>query len=74
MAAGRKRQPHGRRVKCAGGYWAYVPEPLPPRIQWAPAIVSALSSADRSVGRLAGEGRRLPNPHLLIRPFVRRWW
>src|SRR6266545_5868490 len=72
MAAGRKRQPHGRRVKCAGGYWAYVPEPLPPRIQWAAEVVSALSSADRSVGRLAGEGRRLPNPHLLIRPFVRR--
>ncbi len=24
------------------------------------------------MGRLAGEGRRLPNPHLLIRPFVRR--
>jgi Fic family protein len=24
------------------------------------------------VGRLAGEGRRLPNPHLLIRPFIRR--
>lgn len=24
------------------------------------------------VGRLAGEGRRLPNPHVLIRPFIRR--
>ncbi len=32
----------------------------------------ALSSADRAIGRLAGEGRRLPNPHLLIRPFVRK--
>ena len=31
-----------------------------------------LSSADRAVGRLAGEGRRLPNPHLLIRPFIRK--
>ena len=31
-----------------------------------------LSSADRAIGRLAGEGRRLPNPHLLIRPFVRK--
>ena len=34
--------------------------------------MAALSAADRAVGRLAGEGRRLPNPHLLIRPFVRR--
>ena len=35
-------------------------------------LVRALSDADRLIGRLAGEGRRLPNPHLLIRPFVRR--
>jgi Fic family protein len=35
-------------------------------------LAAALSRADRAIGRLAGEGRRLPNPHLLIRPFVRR--
>lgn len=35
-------------------------------------LVAALSAADRAVGRLAGEGRRLPNPRVLIRPFVRR--
>jgi Fic family protein len=34
--------------------------------------VGALSDADRLVGQLAGEGGRLPNPHLLIRPFIRR--
>ena len=72
MTAERKREPHGRRVRCPGGYRAYVPEPLPPRIQWTAELVAALSAADRAVGRLAGEGRRLPNPHLLIRPFVRR--
>jgi Fic family protein len=31
-----------------------------------------LSEADTLLGKLAGEGRRLPNPHLLIRPFVQR--
>jgi Fic family protein len=67
-----KRQPHGRRVRCPSGYSAYVPEPLPPRIEWSAGLAAALSAADRAVGRLAGEGRRLPNPHLLIRPFVRR--
>ncbi len=71
-ASERKRRPHGRLVNCPGGYRAYVPEPLPPRIAWDGALVAALSAADRAVGRLAGEGRRLPNPHLLIRPFVRR--
>jgi Fic family protein len=34
--------------------------------------VSDLSDADRLIGRLAGEGGRLPNPHLLIRPFLQR--
>lgn len=67
-----KRRPHGRRIPCKGGYRAYVPEPLPPPIEWSAALAAALSSADSAVGRLAGEGRRLPNPHLLIRPFVRR--
>ncbi|MGH2608475.1 MAG: Fic/DOC family N-terminal domain-containing protein, partial [Tepidiformaceae bacterium] len=49
-----------------------MPDPLPPAIEWTPGLVRALSDADRLIGRLAGEGGRLPNPHLLIRPFVRR--
>lgn len=47
-------------------------EAFPPAIEWQPPLLAALSAADRAVGRLAGEGRRLPNPHLLIRPFLRR--
>jgi Fic family protein len=66
-----KRQPHGHWIRAAG-YRAYVPEPLPPPIAWNAALAAATSAADRAVGRLAGEGRRVPNPHLLIRPFVRR--
>src|SRR5438445_6470827 len=62
----------GPRVRCAGGYATFVPDPLPPRVEWTADLIRALSDADRAIGRLAGEGRRLPNPHLLIRPFVRR--
>src|SRR5436189_2543305 len=72
LSAAPKHLPHGRRIRCPGGYRAYVPEPLPPRFEWSAGFAAALSAADRAVGRLAGEGRRLPNPHLLIRPFVRR--
>src|SRR2546426_12658404 len=72
MPAKKTRRPNGRLVRCAGGYWAYVPAPLPPPIAWDGGLTATLSSADRAIGRLAGEGRRLPNPHLLIRPFVRR--
>ena len=67
-----KRPPHGRLVNCPGDYRAYVPAPLPPPLAWGEELTVNLSSADRAVGRLAGEGRRLPNPHLLIRPFVRK--
>jgi Fic family protein len=55
-----------------GSYSAFVPAPLPPEIDWKATLIGALSDADRLVGRLAGEGGQLPNPHLLIRPFVRR--
>jgi Fic family protein len=72
MTDARKRQPHGRRVRGPGGFWAYVPAPLPAPIDWSGNLVAALSEADRAVARLAGEGRRLPNPHLSFRPFVRR--
>jgi Fic family protein len=51
---------------------AFVPDPLPPVLEWTPALVRSLSDADRAVGRLAGEGGRLSNPQLPIRPFVRR--
>jgi Fic family protein len=62
----------GRWLKIAGGTRAFVPNPLPPSLNYSRRLVHALSDADRLVGRLAGEGRRLPNPHVLIRPFVRR--
>ena len=68
----RDRQPHGRLVDCPGGYRAYVPAPLPPPLTWDERLTVSLSSADRAIGRLAGEGRPLSNPHLLLRPFVRK--
>ena len=35
-------------------------------------VVKALSDADRAIGRLHGVGLNLPNPNLLITPFMRR--
>ena len=54
------------------GYKAFYPNRLPPDIAWKPALVTKLSVADRILGRLGGEVRRLPNPHLFIRPFIKR--
>ena len=62
----------GKNVQCAGGYSAFIPDPLPPEIAWNTQLIKALSDADSLVGRLAGEGGRLPNPHILMRPFIVR--
>lgn len=49
-----------------------MPNPLPPQLEWSAEIITALSAADRALGELAGLGHSIPNPHLLVRPFVRR--
>jgi len=50
----------------------FVPNPLPPKIIWDTHLVGSLSRADFLLGMLAREGSRLPNPHLLMRPFIAR--
>jgi len=62
----------GRNIRCPQGYEAFIPDPLPPRLDWSPRLVRALSDADLKLLKLAGEGGKLPNPHLLMRPFLRR--
>jgi len=62
----------GRIIRASGGYHAFVPDPLPPDLAWKSQAISSLSRADHALGELAGIGRALPNPHLLILPFARR--
>jgi Fic family protein len=62
----------GKIVLAAQGYHAFVPAPLPPAITYTDELVLALSRADAALSELAGLGRMLPNPHLLIAPYVRR--
>ncbi|UCD53112.1 MAG: Fic family protein [Phycisphaerales bacterium] len=54
------------------GEQAFVPDNLPPRVEWTGELVTALSEADRAIGQLHGIGLNLPNPSLLIAPFMRR--
>lgn len=62
----------GKLVRLPSGYQAFVPNPLPPEIEWSDQLVGALSRADYMLGNLAREGEKLPNPKLLLRPFVTR--
>jgi Fic family protein len=62
----------GRLVSVGGVGKAFVPDPLPPTLDFGPRLIRTLSEADRALGELAGLGRTLPNPYLLTRPFSRR--
>lgn len=62
----------GKVIRLPQGYHAFVPAPLPPVIDYSPALVRLLSVADAALSELSGLGRVLPNPRLLIAPYVRR--
>jgi len=53
------------------GYKAYLTNPLPPAMAFSMALQSQLAKANLSLGRLDGIGRMLPNPYLLINPYLR---
>jgi Fic family protein len=64
----------GRLVSSPSGSKAFVPHPLPPRLDLTWTLVRDLSQADRALSELAGTAHNLANPALLQmnRPFVRR--
>lgn len=67
-----QESPSGRIIRTLKGYDAFVPHRLPPKFEWNNALINSLSRADLIIGKLAGEGSRLPNPHLLMRSFITR--
>jgi Fic family protein len=61
-----------RRTLGRHGYVAYFPAPIPRSIELPPATIRLLADAEASLGRLAGVGQLVPNPPLLIRPYLLR--
>lgn len=54
------------------GYFAYFPRPIPRAVELAMSSVTLLADAEAALGRLAGAGRLLPDPHLVARPYLLR--
>ncbi len=67
--------PHraGRFIQQTTGYKAFIPAPLPPEppLEYSGALQTALSIADRNVGRLDALASILPNPDLFVAMYVR---
>ena len=62
----------GEASRQATGYWAYLPKPLAPELAYSPLLIRLLDEARGALGELAGLGRTLPNPWILVSPAVRR--
>jgi len=62
----------GKVVTTPEGYHAFVPAPLPPDLDYDADLVLALSRADAALSELSVAGGELPNPHLLIAPYLRQ--
>ncbi|MPZ24270.1 MAG: Fic family protein, partial [Dehalococcoidia bacterium] len=62
----------GRPVPTIGNQLAFLVNDLPRQTDLSARLVYLLDEASRAVAMLAGVGETLPNPHLLITPFLRR--
>ena len=64
----------GQYIKQPTGYRAFIPNSLPPEppLRWDDEMLSLLSQADQSLGRLDGVGDRLPNPDMFVTMYVRK--
>lgn len=62
----------GELILAPQGHLAFVPAPLPPQLTLSWPLVNRITEADRALSELVGISRNLPNPHLLIQPFLRR--
>ena len=62
----------GQLVATTNGALAFLPDFLPPHLEPNLDLVNHLANATLAIGKLDGLSRTLNNPHLLIRPFLRR--
>jgi len=62
----------GRVIETLDGEHAFVPAPLPPKVEYDPSLTLLLSQADTALSELSMLGRYLPNPDLFIAPYTNR--
>lgn len=64
----------GRALRLPGahGYVAYFPKPIPRQLSISNENLLRLADAEAALGRLAGAARLLPDPQLLVGPYLRR--
>jgi Fic family protein len=66
------KKPFGNLTKNKNGYFTFIPTNLPPEIDYDESLTALVSEASLQLGNLSGIGKLIPNPHLLISPYIRR--
>ncbi len=69
-----KNSPAGRVIKTPANYWAFIPNPLLPTglDKFSAEFVGILSEAERGIGALRSLSKLIPNPNLLVAPYIRK--
>lgn len=62
----------GKVIKTLEGYYAFIPDPLPPQLEWSNKLLGSLALAERSIATLEEVGKAFPVPHIVARPFIRK--
>ena len=55
-----------------GKYLSFLPNKLPPEIEFDKILVLALTKAEATLSKLSGVGLLLPNPDLLVTPYLKK--
>jgi Fic family protein len=67
-----KEDAPGRLIGSLWGNLCFRPNPLPPVLTLDMETATLLAAANHALGKLAGTGQMLPNPHLLVEPFLQK--
>ncbi len=61
----------GKTIHTQSRYWAFVPNLLPPEMNWSLSLISGLAEAERALSRMVGLIDSFPFPRILDQPFMR---
>jgi Fic family protein len=59
-------------IKNGKGNFTFLPHPLPPKIKYSESMIALLNESIFQLGTLNGLGKLIPNPNLLIGPYLKR--
>lgn len=62
----------GRVIRTKQGFYAFVPAPLPPALNWETDLISVLSTAGHELALLSAIGDHFPAPHIMVKSFVQQ--